>query len=96
MNFTFLVLVGVSAVCAVAISALNFSKIAPEIGSGYQLAYTGQSLARGMATIAANYHASNFRDDVAPVKLMSAGGDAKTRHAFGTVWKIQPDARSNP
>jgi hypothetical protein len=49
-----------------------------------------------MATIAANYHASNFTDDVAPVKLMSAGSDAKTRCAFETVWKIQPDARSKP
>ena len=35
----------------------GFGEIALEIRSGFQLAYTGQSLARGMATIAANYHA---------------------------------------
>ena len=64
-------------VCAVAISAFNFSEIVTEAGVGFQLANDDLRLDTPHGRYRGQFYAGNFEDDVAPVKLLSVGSQCR-------------------
>jgi hypothetical protein len=67
------------AACAVAISAFNFTEIAPEIRMAFNLRMMTLRPGTRYDRHRGQFQAVNFENNVVPVKLMSAGSDNTTR-----------------